>query len=573
MSDFDKSERHGALLVRAYRGEGVCLLAMDLDEGAATPDFAGFSIEVKYPNSTKFFPLSNRLHFDYLGPRAGKKRFASTEAPFQKFRWIHVPGEILPGNYTYRVSAQYWQQGDVMRQGDHLTIAISLAPETHAGLLNVGFTRGFVSSQAYVDRFDNNRNIIPAESGHGAELEFDASGVQREHEWLGFEARKILFELLETCVDDPEVTVDALVYEMREPMVLAHLERLGSRLRVIIDDHDDYGEPDSNESIAATRLRQSAGASKVKRMHFGRQQHNKVFIVKRNGVPEQVIAGSMNFSLRGIYIQANNVFKFSHPGVAQLFEDLFQSYWLNASGFRDSELQASWHMPVQTADASYSFCFAPHRSNATSLKPVADSIRNAQSSVLWAAAFIYQSAGPVRDALDDLITRPLFSYGTSERAGNLDLFKPSGARAVVPFAFLAKSVPEPFSQEWSGDSVSSEQQFGVHMHHKFIVCDFNGARPVLYAGSSNLAGGGEEANGDNLMRVTDRKVVVAYAIEALRLFDHYSFRATIKAGDDAGEIIKLKRPPQDGGKPWFAEYFRSGSQREADRLLFARGVE
>jgi hypothetical protein len=46
---------------------------------------------------------------------------------------------------------------------------------------------------------------------------------------------------------------------------------------------------------------------------------------------------------------------------------------------------------------------------------------------------------------------------------------------------------------------------------------------VVYCGSSNLAGGGEAENGDNLLAIHDADVATAFAIEALGLVDHYNF--------------------------------------------------
>ena len=45
---------------------------------------------------------------------------------------------------------------------------------------------------------------------------------------------------------------------------------------------------------------------------------------------------------------------------------------------------------------------------------------------------------------------------------------------------------------------------GHQIHHKFVVCGFNGDDPVVYCGSSNLALGGEQHNGDNLLEIHDR---------------------------------------------------------------------
>jgi phosphatidylserine/phosphatidylglycerophosphate/cardiolipin synthase-like enzyme len=60
---------------------------------------------------------------------------------------------------------------------------------------------------------------------------------------------------------------------------------------------------------------------------------------------------------------------------------------------------------------------------------------------------------------------------------------------------------------------------GIHMHHKFVVCDFNGSKPVVFTGSSNMAAGGEQGNGDNLIEIRDPKVVIAYCVQAVSIFD------------------------------------------------------
>ncbi|MCQ9977022.1 hypothetical protein, partial [Staphylococcus aureus] len=70
----------------------------------ATDDFVGFTIEVRYPGSDRWGALRNRLHFDYPPTPERPRSFKSTEAPFQKFRWIHVPTETPEGEFHYRIS-------------------------------------------------------------------------------------------------------------------------------------------------------------------------------------------------------------------------------------------------------------------------------------------------------------------------------------------------------------------------------------------------------------------------------------------------------------------------------------
>src|SRR5262245_20595918 len=96
----------GKLKVRTYVGDRNVLLAFDLD---ATKEelqrFAGFAIERTPPGVTTAQPLLNRLSFhDPLTADTTPEQRPwrpSTEAPFQKFRWVDFPHEIKPGPYTY----------------------------------------------------------------------------------------------------------------------------------------------------------------------------------------------------------------------------------------------------------------------------------------------------------------------------------------------------------------------------------------------------------------------------------------------------------------------------------------
>lgn len=561
-TDFERKVSSDGITLKLYRGEGAGLLAFDLDPAKATDDFVGFTVEVKYPGSANWGALHNRLNFEYPdGPNPGS--FSSREAPFQKFRWIHVPGSMMQGEFKYKVTAKYMKADGTLTSGASAESAISLAPETIDGFLNVGFTRGFASSQAYADRFHNEAGILPPVAAPAAaNLTLDMSPFKANYEWLGFEARRLIVQTLEEVQNDPTLKLDALVYELKEPDILAHFEAIGPRLRAIIDDHADQAEADSAESISAGRLT-TAGAQ-VQRMHFQRQQHNKVLIVRRDGVAIKVLTGSTNFALRGLYIQANNALLFTDTTVAGLYGRLFDAYWTEPKKFRKNPLSQQWWVGRDLPDSRFSFCFSPHSDNTLSLDPIAHVIENAESSVLYAIVFLNQLTGHVRDALDELVQRSLFSYGVAQRTSGLTVKKPDGSLGVLPFAFLGDKAPEPFRTEWSGNTTARSNM----VHHKFVVTDFNGAHPTVFTGSSNMAAGGEEDNGDNLIRIDDRKVAIAYAIEALRMFDHFHFRVSIKEGDEQQKILRLAKPPQAGEKPWFAPYYRIGHVKERDRKLF-----
>jgi PLD-like domain len=563
-NEFERKEASDGLTFKLYRGEGVALLAFDLDPADATDAFVGFSAEVKYPGFNNFGALRNRLHFD-LPPNLEKPRsFKSTEAPFQKFRWIHVPTQVGGGEFRYRVTAKYMDASGQLTSGAQVENAISLDPKTIDGFVNVGFTRGFASSQAYADRFDNESGILPPIGApSAASLDQDMAPFQEHYEWLGFEVRHLIVDLLQQVRNDSALTLDALIYESKEPDILARLEALGGRLRAIVDDHGEQGHASSAETISFNRL--VAAGAEAKRMHFGRQQHNKVFIVRRSGQPVRVLCGSTNFSLRGLYIQANNTLVFDDADVAVKFGEVFDAYWNAPKQFRQNALSKQWWVVRDQAASRVQLCFSPHSDSGLSLDPIAQAIENAQSSVLYSVVFLNQITGAVRDALDDLMQRSLFSYGVAQRVNGLAVQKPDGSRALLPFAFLGDNAPEPFKSEWHGNTTGHSNM----VHHKFLVTDFNGESPTVFTGSSNMAQGGEEENGDHLIQIEDRKVAISYAIEALRLFDHFHFRVNAQSPNAPSEL-RLAKPPGPGKKPWFVSYYRTGHVKERDRELFIR---
>jgi len=205
----------------------------------------------------------------------------------------------------------------------------------------------------------------------------------------------------------------------------------------------------------------------------------------------------------------------------------------------------------------------PHCDGDLSLAPVATAIEEAGSSVLYSIVFLNQINGKVRTALDELMQRSLFSYGVAQRTSGLAVQKPNGDVALLEFAYLAENVPEPFKSEWSGNTT----QFSQMVHHKFVVTDFNGAPDSVHRLVQYRAGG-EKENGDHLIRIEDRKIAIAYAIEALKLFDHFHFRVSAQA-PDAPTTLRLQKPPAPGTKPWFDQYYRPGHVKERDRKLFA----
>lgn len=598
----------GAMSLKAYRGDARTLLAFDLRTEASRKKLAGFTIEAKPPGVEAFF-IQNNLQFEHPAAHAqdpNEPPVASINAPIHKFRWVHVPGQVHQGlkpafgKYRYTVTPRYFDDNRSMKPLDPalgVSVEIEVAPFT-GGKVSVGFTRGFTQSQAFVRHFGLKAKIKPKD----APLLFDTSqpsGVNaagehftyaQQYEWLGFTARERIFALLDRVKGDAKLALDVFAYDLNEPDVIRRLLDIGARARVILDKaalHHSAADPkpeDEFEALFAAR----AGADRIQRRKFGRYAHDKVFIVSRNGKPETVLTGSTNYSVTGFYVNSNHILVFDDAAVARTYQDVFDHVWASPEGVKAFS-QSPW------ANAASSFggggvpktaiTFSPHT------KPVAAGILDdmvtriaaeatapaGKGSVLFAVMQLEGGAeNPVYDALNALHANPaLFSYGISDTPQGVALYPAGQTTGVLVTGKPVRTrLPPPFNQV-PGIGL------GHQVHHKFVVCGFNGPDPVVWCGSSNLALAGETVNGDNLLAIRDADIATVFAIEALTLVDHFDFLNRVATGP-AAPAGAPKPPPalkQEAAVAaawflgvtdlWAKKYFEPGDLHCIDRVLFA----
>lgn len=560
---------------KLWRGERMVLLGFDVDE--PEPDFVGFAIKVCPPNSKDYTYLKNRIAFDYTDAKVtGDRLFDTNVAPLQKFRWIHFPWQPVAGIYHYQATKMHMEPDGSLRAGITLENSIELSPVTYDDIVDIGFTRNFASSQAYRDQFNNNADIIPGqdEDGLNFKLRDDVKNNRGEtvYDWLGFEAKTLIDTFIQEVLDNPELRLDFMAYDLNLPDLVEKLEVIGPRLRAVIDDSskkdketgilEGHGAKNSSESVASQRL--AVAGAQVTRTRFFNLQHHKVLIQRdKQNQAVKVLCGSTNFSFRGLYIQANNVLVFHSSGVAASFGQMFDEAFTEPNAFRHSPLSQSIQTIKHANGPTINVSYSPHRATSLSLDPVVNAINQASSSVFYSIAFLNNMReSPVGVALAELLNRPVFSYGTVNTAGKLQVVKPDGTLAVADFAYLAKKAPEPFRTEWAGGK-------GINIHHKFVVTDFNLASAKVFTGSSNLAPSGEKNNGDHLIMIEDQKIATAYVIEAIRVFDHLQFRQRMQGAGDV-QVLKLLKPTAITGQPaWFTRFYIADSQAKNDRLLFS----
>lgn len=555
--------------LKIHRGDGMALIAMDWKGTSPPDDFVGFAIEYKQPNGSRHFALKNRIRFleddDSVDPNSS----STLRAPIQKFRWVHFPRNAeLQGGFTYRVTPVFMNERDELSYGEPQVAAIELSRETYPGQLNVTFTRGFVSSQAFVDRFESFgafSTLIPGDAKDGLTFSATHTKAEEAYAWMGFEARHAILEVLDLAIADPAAEVFVVAYDLNEPGLVTRLESLGERLKIIIDDDGKHGETTSGETMAFERLSITAGAGNVKRQHMGKLQHNKTIVVNSPDL-KVAVCGSTNFSWRGFFVQANNAIIVKGEQAIQPFLAAFENY--NASDkvadFGGSAAAEWADLNLEGIDAKVTF--SPHAASNAVLKQIADDIvNNTTSSLFYSLAFLFQTAGVIRNALEKVTnTDGLFVYGISDKeVGGLDLQKPDGnVKPVHPSALTKDTTPEPFKSEPKGGG-------GNRMHHKFVVMDFDKPTARVYLGSYNFSEAADGKNGENLLLIKDRKIAVSYMIEAIRLFDHYHFRISQEEAETQHKKLFLRKPPtEEGEAPWWSEYYEN-PVKIRDRLLFA----
>lgn len=556
--------------LRVHRGDGMALLAMNWRKDKPSKDFVGFGIEYKEPGGDKFFPIKNRITFPGKNGKVNNVTLSSLQSPFQKFRWVHFPRNAeMDGEFEYRVTPVFMNSKDELSYGEAQTAKIALMRETHSGKINIAFTRGFVLSQSFVDKYEPNggfTKLIPADAKKGPTFKPTHPDADEALEWMGFEARSAIFELLDEAYKDKSAKVSVIAFDLSQKEFIDRLVKLGKRLTIIIDDSRDHKPDDTGESQSERRLVRSAGRANVIRQHCGRLQHNKMIIVEGKKI-KKAVGGSTNFSWRGFYVQNNNAMIVTGAKAIQPFKAAFNDYWESGYGKADfgKTDSAVWHN-LGFSDIDAKISFSPHGEGNFMIDSIAEDIAKAKSSVLFSLAFLSQTPGVVTDAVFAAIAdKDVFTYGISDRkAGGIDVALPSGNWQPVFSSNLSENVPEPFKSEPSAGGDFK----GNRMHHKFIVLDFDTPNARVYAGSYNFSNAADGFNGENLIRIKDRKIATSYMIEAVRIFDHYHFRVAQKNSKTARKQLVLKKPPTGKEKAWWEEYY-SVHIRIKDREIFS----
>jgi phosphatidylserine/phosphatidylglycerophosphate/cardiolipin synthase-like enzyme len=296
---------------------------------------------------------------------------------------------------------------------------------------------------------------------------------------------------------------------------------------------------------------------------MGNLQHNKM-VVAAGPKTQAAVVGSTNHSWRGFFVQNNNAIVLQGSDAVKVCMQAFDDYFAHddAAGFGATG-SAKWKdLKLPGIDARINF--SPRSAKNAVLKSIGVDVGKTTSSLFFSLAFLYQTPGPIRDAIKQMQQDDQkFAYGISDRpVDGLDVAKPTGKVVVVSPQALSANLPQPFKAEPTGGS-------GVRLHHKFIVIDFDKPTARVYMGSFNFSGAADTSNGENLLLIRDRRVATSYMIEAVRIFDHYEFRAAQTNAKKVRTKLQLQKPPRKPGeKAWFDEDYIN-ARKIKDRELFS----
>ena len=177
--------------VKAYAGDKKTLLAFNFSSPENAKNLAGFTIFCQPPGVPGYY-LTNELRFQDPSKHeqvAGESPNSSVNAPIQKYRWTHYLGRVHQGltpalgNYTYTVTPRYFDTNQSMTASGplaHAALTVAVGP-FKKGSVALGFTRGYMQSEAYARHFGKNTPVTPK----AKPLDFDTTPGWHRQQWTG----------------------------------------------------------------------------------------------------------------------------------------------------------------------------------------------------------------------------------------------------------------------------------------------------------------------------------------------------------------------------------------------------
>jgi phosphatidylserine/phosphatidylglycerophosphate/cardiolipin synthase-like enzyme len=571
-----KSVTQNGLVVKAYAGVTGVLLAFNLENDIARKGLLGFAIERANPDGTREF-LDGMVGFQSQPHSAGVP-IPTNQAPIQKFRWSDYT--VRPGT-TYSYVVHPVRGTPAQLQLDPGT-EVSVTTESNSAAQVMGnpgkivtvSNRAVASSQAFSREFPDTTKQLTAALGKptpkGQATKTEGILSDPEMAWLSNGLKEEIVSFINLAKDSGSA-LDIAIYQYELPDIYEAIDAAskdGVLVRLIY--HAKKGDTQTAKNVlSAAGLPAEAKFGRVTNAIF----HHKFIILSKvvGGArrAQAVLCGSTNFTLNGVYAQANNVQITSDPAVmanyVSQFEFLFNqpAHTPAVTSVHDTEQNMlSPSLPLQVG-------FSP-RSGRGDLTLFASFINAAHQDVLFATAFGIDPV--VMQALEGQPHDSILRYGIQDKpTANV-----TGIHADRTADFEAAATLPTGIEGWLDEHRMPGVKGTILIHDKIIVVDFSSDQPLVINGSHNYSNAASQSNDENYLIIRgNTDVADCLGVEVLRLYDHYRFRFV--TGQKMGKV---------GGKPaltqapfflsdtdsWTDDYYDPAKLKFADRVVFSGTV-
>jgi phosphatidylserine/phosphatidylglycerophosphate/cardiolipin synthase-like enzyme len=551
------------VVVKSYVSPTLVLLAFDWPTGDGRADFLGFAIE-RSPGfgGAPASWLPNRIGFD--GPKPDQSDIPSNQAPIQKFYWwdARINTADRGSTFTYRViPAVGAPQALQLLDQEAVRLEVRI-PQVEEQGITTHFNRAVVSSQAFTKEFPD--------------LE-TAAQQQAARAWLANGLEQAVPDFLTRAAAK---SVEGAIYHLTDDTwIIPALRGFAGPLSLVYN--QTTRDHTSDDAIAALEGAGKSPEGFVSRTHAN-IMHDKFLVrVSASGQAEAVLCGSANFTPEGLSVQANVLHAFESQALAQLYLARKRLLDDDPTLARTRRAQAGWSAPTNVGDATIRAFFPPEaKDERVSIDTIVDAVQGAQHSVLLCA--FTPTDGPLLDAVfakadeGKMMLALVNKVAATEPAGDPEradvaaaiaiMDRAARSRDIVGYgAFRASESPTGFLPErvlWPGEN----PKIMVRVHHKFVVVDAEGDRPVVYTGSPNFSGNSAHNNDENLLEITgSSRLAAMYFAEFLRLYEHYRARAAFQRRKDGDSTVFVLT--KDNG--WSKKYFVPGSPEAKARMAMA----
>jgi hypothetical protein len=529
------------LRLAAITGLDTAVVSWDVPDPKAKGGLIGFTAFLVDSTKGKGWFLKNH-----------RDNGSSHRYPIQRFRWT-IYGLRPGGTYTLYVWPVHEGSGlvPVEAASDRRGPMPTDAAMNRAGRLE--FTTE--SNDQRLIQIQTNRGTYAMPSPPRLA---GAEGEEGERRFLGRGMDEFIAGFAVFAGSDDRAA-SIMAHAVDDPIIGEALNGLKAA-RILVDEQ----APANAHSDVLAKLR------KIRRKSFqlatknddGFATSENVIIAKGDsGAPTAVLTSSADFTIEGLFAQANHAMVIADTGVATAFQERFDLLWgdggdgaisdrkaakaaASSKGFIELDIQdGDRTVPVELTFAPHAW--APRAKTGMDFARVAALIGEAKQGVFFASAVLDDPV--IVKAIKDAAARGVTVFGLVDRAGSAkgetlgfvspaNLDRTDAATLTEPAALGPEAFPE-----WTKTP-------DVRIHHHVIVIDPGSADAATVISSGDFTAAASKTDDNHLMILKDERVADIFYAEIIRLYDTYRYRYVI---GPEGKGHQERRP-----SPWWEHAFQ-----------------